>query len=54
MKEKVLFECFGLFESMLYINMKKQKNIACSDFVNVNKALTLNFHEENQSFILDL
>ena len=48
MKEKSFVECFGLFETtLLYVNMKSYKNIACTDFVNVNIALNLHSYEEN-------
>ena len=40
MKEKKSVDCSGLFETaLLYVNMKKYKNIACTDFVNVSIAL---------------
>ena len=32
---------------LLYINIKNYKNIACTEFVNVNIALHLHFCEEN-------
>ena len=32
---------------LLYINKKKYKNIAWTDFLNVNIALTLHSYEEN-------
>ena len=54
MKGKNSVECFGLFYSMsLYINMKNDKNIACTDFVNVNIALNLHSYEDNYSFSLE-
>ena len=54
MKEKNLVECFGLFQTtLLYINMKDYKNIACTDFVNVNIDLNLHSYKENYSFIPD-
>ena len=33
--------------------MKNDKNISCTDFVNVNTALNLHSFEENWSFVLD-
>ena len=48
MKEKSFVECFGLFETtLLYVNMKSYKNIAFTDFVNVNIALNLHSYGEN-------
>ena len=47
-KRKNSVECFGLFYTMLlYINMKNYKNIAYTDFVNVNIALNLHSYKEN-------
>ena len=37
---------------LLYIDMKNYKNIACTDFVNVN-SLNLHSYEENYIFILE-
>ena len=40
MKEKILVECFGFFQTaLIYINIKNYKNIACTNFVNANIAL---------------
>ena len=39
---------------MLYINMKNYKNIACTDFVNINIALNLYPYEGHLGFILEL
>ena len=47
-ERKSFLECFGLFETtLLYVNMKTYKNIACTDFVNVNIALNLHTYGEN-------
>ena len=54
MKDKNSAECSGLFQTTsVYINMKNYKSIACTDFMNVNKALNLYPYEENYSFILE-
>ena len=48
MKNKNPVECFSFFKTtLLCINMKNYKNIACTFFVNVNIALNLNSYEEN-------
>ena len=53
-KKKSSVEHFDLFwTTLLYINMKNYKNIACIDFVNVNIALNLHSYEESLSFILE-
>ena len=47
MKAKNSVECFGLFyTTWIYINIKNYKNIACTNFVNVNMALSLHSYEE--------
>ena len=45
--KKKTVECFGLFSTLLYINLKNNTNIACTDFVNVNIALNLFSYKEN-------
>ena len=53
-KKKGSIEHFDLFwTTLLYIDMKNYKNIACTDFVNVNIALNLHSYEESLSFILE-
>ena len=36
-----------VLNTLLYINMKNYKNIGCTDFVNVNRALNLHSSKEN-------
>ena len=38
---------------LLYVNIKNYKNIACTDFMNVNIALNVHSYEENKIFILE-
>ena len=48
MKEKNSAKYFGFFlTTLLYMNMKNYKNIACTDFENVNVALNLHSSKEN-------
>ena len=49
MKNKNPVECFGFFLVLVFFihDMKDDKNIACTFFVNANTALNLNSYEEN-------
>ena len=49
---KKIIRYSGLFSAtLLYIDMKNYKKIACTDFVNVNLAINIFSYEGNKNFI---
>ena len=46
-RKKICRLFWVVLNTSLYVNMKKYKNIACTDFVNVSIALKLHSYEEN-------